>query len=324
MPPETSTYQDYPPTVVEWCASEDEAGERLDRAVAAHIEDMSRSYAATLIASGALTVNGNSVTKSGQRIKAGDLISLAIPPPQPSGLVAEDIPLKVVYEDEDLLVIDKAAGMVVHPAPGHSGGTLVNALLAHVPEMELDMGDEARPGIVHRLDKDTSGLIVVAKRRAAHEALARQMSSRSMLKEYKAVVLGKLRPPAGVIDAPIARDPRDRQRMATVSGGRPARTRYVTESEMGRYTLIRATLETGRTHQIRVHMASTGHPILGDPVYGKRTLKDAAKLGLTRQFLHAHRLGFILPSTGEWLEFTSPLPEDLQTALTNLLSSTPA
>jgi len=168
----------------------DEAGERLDRAVAAHVEDMSRSYAATLIESGALTLNGTPVTKPGQRIKIGDHLSLAIPHPQPSGLVAEDIPLKVVYEDEDLLVIDKAAGMVVHPAPGHSGGTLVNALLAHVSEMDLGMGDAARPGIVHRLDKDTSGLIVVAKRRAAHEALARQMSARSMLKEYIAVVLG--------------------------------------------------------------------------------------------------------------------------------------
>ncbi|HKP51442.1 MAG TPA: RluA family pseudouridine synthase [Chloroflexia bacterium] len=328
MPQDISASQDpHPlpsPTIVEWRVSSSEAGERLDRAVAAHVEELSRSYAATLVESGALTLNGSPATKPAQRIKAGDLLSLAIPPPQPSGLVAENIPLKVIYEDEDLLVIDKAAGMVVHPAPGHSGGTLVNALLAHVPEIELDMGDEARPGIVHRLDKDTSGLIVVAKRRAAHEALARQMSSRMMLKEYLAVVLGTLRPPSGVIDAPIARDPRDRQRMAIVTGGRPARTRYSTERELGRYTLVRATLETGRTHQIRVHMASTGHPILGDPVYGKRTLKDGAKLGLVRQFLHAHRLGFTIPSTGEWREFTSDLPEELQTALENLPSLTPA
>jgi 23S rRNA pseudouridine1911/1915/1917 synthase len=268
-----------------------------------------------LIESGALTINGAISTKASQRLKAGDLISLAIPPPQPSSLLAENIPLKVVYEDSDLLVIDKPAGMVVHPAPGHSSGTLVNALLAHVPEMELDMGDEMRPGIVHRLDKDTSGLMVVAKRRAAHEALSEQMLARSMLKEYLAVVLGALRPPTGAIDAPIARDPRDRQRMAVVEGGRPARTRYTTERKLGLYTLVRATLETGRTHQIRVHMAATGHLVLGDPVYGKRTLKDAAKLGLDRQFLHAQRLGFTIPSTGEWREFTSDLPEDLQAVL---------
>ena len=306
------------PTVVEWQAAEDAVGARLDLAVAARVAEISRSFAATLIESGALQVNGIAVTKPGQRIKAGDVLSLAMPPPQPSGLAAQSIPLNVIYEDDDLLVVDKAAGMVVHPAPGHRDGTLVNALLAHVPEMELDMGDEARPGIVHRLDKDTSGLIVVAKRRAAHEALARQMSARSMLKEYAAVIQGALTPPSGVIDAPIARDPRDRQRMAIVTGGRPARTRYTTERAIRPYTMIRATLETGRTHQIRVHMASAGHPILGDALYGKRTLKDAAKVGLSRQFLHAQRLGFTLPATGEWHEFTSPLPDDLQAALSRL------
>jgi 23S rRNA pseudouridine1911/1915/1917 synthase len=233
-------------------------------------------------------------------------------------LTAESIPLNVVYEDTDLLVVDKPAGMVVHPAPGHSGGTLVNALLAHVPELELDMGDEARPGIVHRLDKDTSGLIVVAKNRAAHDMLSRQMAARSMLKEYVALVAGKPAPPAGVIDAPIARDRRDRQRMAVVAGGRAARTHFTTEQELGRYTLIKATLETGRTHQIRVHMASIGHPVLGDPVYGKRTLKDAAALGIHRQFLHARKLGLRLPSSDEWREFTSELPGDLRDALIKL------
>jgi 23S rRNA pseudouridine1911/1915/1917 synthase len=260
-------------------------------------------------------VNGLPATKPSHKLKAGDLISIALPIPHPSALEPEQIPLNIVYEDTDLLVIDKPAGMVVHPAPGHSGGTLVNALLAHVPNLDLDMGDEARPGIVHRLDKDTSGLIVVAKRRSAHDALSRQMAARSMLKEYLAVVSGRPNPPSGVIDAPIARDPRDRQRMAIVSSGRHARTRYMTERELDGYSLVRATLETGRTHQIRVHMASIGHPVLGDPVYGKRTLKDAATLGLHRQFLHAHKLGFTLPSTGQWREFTSPLPDDLQHAL---------
>jgi 23S rRNA pseudouridine1911/1915/1917 synthase len=288
-----------------------DAGERLDRAIAGQFGDISRSYAAALIEAGAVRVNGTIAGKPGQRLKAGDRISIEMPSPRPSGLAAEDIPLNVVYEDTDLLVIDKPAGMVVHPAPGHSGGTLVNALLARLPGLELDMGDEARPGIVHRLDKDTSGLIVVAKRRAAHEILSRQMAARAMLKEYVAVVAGKLDPPAGLIDAPIARDPRDRQRMAVVPHGRAARTRYATERELGRYSLVKAVLETGRTHQIRVHMASVGHPILGDPVYGRRTLKDAATLGLTRQFLHARKLGLTLPSTGEWREFTSPLPADL-------------
>jgi 23S rRNA pseudouridine1911/1915/1917 synthase len=304
--------------LVEWQVGASEAGERLDRAITAHLSDFSRSYAATLIEASAVTLNGNVVSKPGQKLRAGDHISINIPAPQPSGIAAEEIPLSIVYEDADLLVIDKPAGMVVHPAPGHAGGTLVNALLAHVPGLELDMGDEARPGIVHRLDKDTSGLLVVAKRRPAHEALSRQMSSRTMLKQYLAVVAGKPSPPSGIVDAPIARDPRDWQRMAVVINGRPARTRYSTERDLPRYTLIRATLETGRTHQIRVHMASTGHPILGDPLYGKRTLKDAATLGLARQFLHAHRLGFTLPSTGEWREFVSPLPEELQGVLERL------
>jgi 23S rRNA pseudouridine1911/1915/1917 synthase len=290
--------------------------------VAAAVPGISRSHAALLVAEGRVLVNERPIDKPSHKLKPGDLVSVEIPPPAPSSLKAEAIPLSVVYEDADLLVVDKPAGMVVHPAPGHSGGTLVNALLAHVPGIELDMGDEARPGIVHRLDKDTSGLIVVAKNRAAHERLSRQMAERKVLKEYVAVVLGRPRQEAGVIDAPIARDPRDRQRMATVEGGRPARTRYAVERRLGRYSLVRATLETGRTHQIRVHMAATGHPLLGDPVYGKATLKDAAALGLHRQFLHAQRLGLTLPSSGEWREFTSDLPADLAAALERLEATT--
>jgi 23S rRNA pseudouridine1911/1915/1917 synthase len=298
-----------------WAGDE---GERLDRAVAARVPDISRSYAAALIEKGAVYVNGAQVGKTSHKLKVGDEVAVEMPQPQPSGLQAEEIPLKVVYEDADLLVVDKPAGMVVHPSPGHSGGTLVNALLAHVPGLELDMGDEARPGIVHRLDKDTSGLIVVAKRRAAHDNLSRQMAERKMLKEYVALVMGRPNARAGVVDAAIARDPRDRQRMAVVTGGRAARTRYVVERELGTYALVKATLETGRTHQIRVHMASIGHPIVGDPVYGKRTLKDAAALGLGRQFLHARRLGLTLPSTGEWREFESELPDDLRGVLERL------
>ena len=303
------------PTRHTWRVDPTHAGDRLDRALAALLPDLSRAYAAQLIEGGQVSVNDTRTTKPAHKLKLGDAISLEMSAPQPSGLQAEDIPLSVVYEDADLLVIDKPAGMVVHPAPGHSGGTLVNALLAHSPGIQLDMGDEARPGIVHRLDKDTSGLIVVAKRRPAHDALARQMASRTMLKEYLAVVLGHPKAATGIIDAPIARDPRDRQRMAVVQGGRTARTRYNIERELGPYSLVRVKLETGRTHQIRVHMASIGHPVLGDPVYGKRTLKAAAALGLHRQFLHAHRLGFTLPSSGEWREFVSELPEELREAL---------
>jgi 23S rRNA pseudouridine1911/1915/1917 synthase len=306
------------PQVVEWTATPGHEGARLDRVLADRLPDISRSYAADLIEGGHVTVNGRAVLKPAYKVRAGDYISVAVPAPRPAGVQAEQIPLNIVYEDADLLVIDKPAGMVVHPAPGHEAGTLVNAVLAHVPELELDMGGESRPGIVHRLDKDTSGLMVVAKHRAAHEYLSKQMASRTMLKEYLAMVQGRPEPPKGVIDAPIARDPRNRQRMAVVEGGRPARTRYVVERYLGGWALVRATLETGRTHQIRVHMAAMGHPVVGDPVYGRGTLKDAERLGLHRQFLHAHRLGFNLPSTGEWREFTSPLPQDLQQVLEKL------
>jgi 23S rRNA pseudouridine1911/1915/1917 synthase len=303
---------------VEWIVEPEQAGERLDRAVTAHLDGLSRSYASSLVESGAVRVNGLAISRPSQKLKAGDEVAVDVPAPRPTTVEAEQIPLTVVYEDADLLVVDKPAGMVVHPAPGHSGGTLVNALLAHVPGIELDMGDEARPGIVHRLDKDTSGLIVVAKRRSAHDALSRQMAARTMHKEYIVVVVGTPQPPQGVVDAPIARDPRDRQRMGVVAGGRHARTRYSVENVLQGYSLVRATLDTGRTHQIRVHLASIGHPVLGDPVYGKRTLKDAARLGLRRQFLHAHRLGFTLPSSDEWREFVSPLPEDLAGVLERL------
>jgi 23S rRNA pseudouridine1911/1915/1917 synthase len=306
------------PSPVQWQVEPSGTGERLDRAITMRLPDVSRSYAANLIERGHVAINGTPATKPGHKLKAADIVTVELPAPAPSALQAESIPLNVVYEDADLLVVDKPAGMVVHPAPGHSGGTLVNALLAHVPELELDMGDEARPGIVHRLDKDTSGLMVVAKRRAAHEALSRQMAARTMRKEYLALVRGRPSPPSAIIDAPIARDPHDRQRMAVVEGGRPARTRYTTEHVYPHYTLVRCVLETGRTHQIRVHMASTGHPILGDPTYGKATLKDADRLGLTRQFLHATRLGFTIPSTGEWREFDSPLPDELQQVLAQL------
>jgi 23S rRNA pseudouridine1911/1915/1917 synthase len=221
---------------------------------------------------------------------------------------AEAIPLRVVFEDERLLVVDKPAGLVVHPAPGHSTGTLVNALLAHLPGLEAG-SDASRPGIVHRLDKDTSGLIVIAKDAPTHTALAHQMREHSTVKRYLALVEGRMPAAEGVIDAPIGRDPRHRQRMALVSevnGGREARTRFKTLWEARGRSLLELQLETGRTHQIRVHLASVGHPVVGDIVYGR------AQLPLPpRQFLHATHLEFVHPATGEWLLFDAPLPPDL-------------
>ena len=283
-------------------------GARLDQALPQLEPDLSRSYGQQLIGEGRVLVNDRPA-KSSARLKAGDTVAIDIPPPAPVAIAPEAIPLTVVYEDADVLVIDKPAGLVVHPAPGHASGTLVNALLAHTTDLSLH-GD-IRPGIVHRLDKDTSGLLVVAKNDAAHAALVRQHQARTMRKEYLALVLGTPNPATGLIDAPIGRHPRERKQMAVIPDGRSARTRYTIERAYGHLTLLRARLETGRTHQIRVHCAFIGHPILGDPVYGRPAAREAKALGLLRQFLHAARLGFHLPSSGAWHEFESPLPPDL-------------
>jgi 23S rRNA pseudouridine1911/1915/1917 synthase len=306
--------KDRTPTVIEVTETLD--GERLDRALAQLFPELSRTRAQAAIKAGAVRVNGKSVRVShllevGQRIEidagalnaAGGVGGAAESPPQ-----AEAIPLRVVYEDEHLLVVDKAAGLVVHPAPGHATGTLVNALLAHLPGLEAG-SDATRPGIVHRLDKDTSGLIVIAKDAPTHTALAQQMKEHSTVKRYLALVEGRMPAPEGVIDAPIGRDPRHRQRMALVSevnGGREARTRFKVLREIRGRSLVELQLETGRTHQIRVHLASVGHPVVGDSVYGR------AQLPLPpRQFLHATHLEFVYPTTGEWLIFDAPLPPDL-------------
>jgi 23S rRNA pseudouridine1911/1915/1917 synthase len=249
-------------------------------------------------------------------LRGGERVLVVVPPPQPTSLVPEAIPLQIVYEDADVVVVDKPAGMVVHPAPGHGGGTLANALLARYPAMQVNGG--VRPGIVHRLDQDTSGLLVVARHDRAMQALTEQQRARTMLKVYLAVVEGRFKEPEGVIDAPIGRHPTDRLRMTvtTVGTARDARTHYRVAEELGDYTLLEVRLETGRTHQIRVHMLHRNRPILGDPVYGVR--RPRATFGLTRQFLHAHRLGFHHPSDGTWREFSSPLPPDLQTVLAKL------
>ena len=281
--------------------------ERLDRFLTREYPDISRSQVQRLIQEGHVTVDGQPLKRS-SRLQPGQQVLLTIPEPRASKLLAQDIPLTVVYEDRDLLVVDKPPGLAVHPAPGHPQGTLVNALLARCPDLQ-GIGGSLRPGIVHRLDKDTSGLMVVAKNEAAMGHLSQQIKERSITKGYQALARGHVRPDEGIIDAPIGRDRQNRKRMAIVETGRAARTRYrVTQRPPG-YSLLEVWPETGRTHQIRVHFASIGHPLVGDATYGGKTP------GLERQFLHAHRLGFRLPSTGEYVEFSSPLPEDLRAFL---------
>ncbi|MCL2679524.1 MAG: RluA family pseudouridine synthase [Dehalococcoidia bacterium] len=285
-------------------------GERLDIFVTRHVPELTRSAAQRLIENGCVTLNGVP-TRSGVRPKSGDIVAVEVPPPSaPDGIQPEDIPLKIVYEDADLLVVDKPAGMTVHPAPGSPAHTLANAVLAHLPS--ISGGDSVRPGIVHRLDKDTSGLIVVAKTPQAHENLAAQFRSRTVKKTYIALVTGRLTPPEGIIDAPVGRDRSHRQKMTVTSRGRSARTAYRVMEYLPGYTLVEARPETGRTHQIRVHFTSIGHPVAGDATYGG----NADIVG--RQFLHAHRLSFALPSTGKTVEFISELANDLQEALDRL------
>ncbi|MCS6883513.1 MAG: RluA family pseudouridine synthase [Oscillochloridaceae bacterium] len=291
----------------------DDAGDRLDRFVARAAPGLSRSYVQQLIAEGRVTVNGR-IARASHLLRGGERILVTVPPPQPTTLEPEAIPLKIVYEDADVVVVDKPAGMVVHPAPGHVSGTLANALLARYPEMRLNGG--IRPGIVHRLDQDTSGLLVVARNDRAMQMLTEQQRARTMLKLYLTVVEGHFKEPEGTIDAPIGRHPTDRLRMTVTPGGRPARTHYRVLEELGKYSLLEARLETGRTHQIRVHMLHRNKPVLGDPTYGGR--KPRPTFGLTRQFLHAHRLGFYHPADGTWREFVSPLPPDLEAALERL------
>jgi 23S rRNA pseudouridine1911/1915/1917 synthase len=280
---------------------------RLDKYVCAQHPELSRTRVQKLIAAGNITVNGRPA-KPGLRLSPGDEIDITIPPTPPQELKPEAIPLKIIYEDDDLFAVDKPAGLTVHPAPGHPGHTLVNAILAHFPHL-ADIGDSLRPGVVHRLDKDTSGVMLVAKNSAAQANLSKQFKSHSVTKAYLALVKGKLEPESGIIEADIGRDPRNRKKMAVVAQGREARTEYRVVKYIGNYTLLEIMPETGRTHQIRVHLAAIGFPVVGDKVYGVKSKY------LVRQFLHASRLGFKLPSTGEYVEFESELPEDLQKAL---------
>ncbi len=288
-------------------------GERLDVFVARRLPELTRSRVRRLIDFGLVTVDGHPPAKAGVPLEKGQRVSVTLPPPEPATLEPESIPLRIVYEDADLLVVDKPPGLPVHPSPGHAHHTLVNAVLAHCPEIS-GIGGEGRPGIVHRLDKDTSGLIIVAKSDPAHLSLARQLKERRVEKTYLALVEGRVEPPAGVIDAPIGRHPVHRKRMAVVQPGREARTRYRVLRALDGYSLLEVRPETGRTHQIRVHLAHAGHPIAGDPVYGR----GKPPAGLTRQFLHAERLAFRHPRTAERLELEAPLAGDLERVLQQL------
>jgi len=284
-------------------------GTRLDKYVSEQSPELSRTQTQKLIADGYIKVNDR-VAKAGLKLNAGDRLTITLPPPTPSSLLPEAIPVNILYEDDDLLVVDKPAGLAVHPAPGHPSHTLVNAILSHLASLP-DTGNSLRPGIVHRLDKDTSGVMIVAKNSAAHLNLSDQFKARSVTKAYLVLVRGHLTPEDGIIEAPIGRDRRHRERMAVVTEdkGRAARTQYQVVNYIGNYTLLEVRPETGRTHQIRVHLSAIGYPVVGDKVYG---VKSAL---LSRQFLHASRLGFHLPSTGEYVEFTSELPPDLAQAL---------
>ena len=285
-------------------------GERLDKFLASRLPDLSRSRLQQLIAEGLVTVNGLPARASA-RTRAGQRIAVTIPAAVPSELEPQAIPLNVVFEDPDLLVVDKPAGLTVHPGPGHPDRTIVNAVLALVPDLK-GIGGTLRPGIVHRLDKDTSGLLVIAKSETAHAALSCQFKERQVTKAYLALVQGRPEPPEATIDGPIGRHPKDRKRMAVVTTGREATTTYRTLQRFDKHALIEARPTSGRTHQIRVHLASVGHPLVGDAVYGR------PHPVLNRHFLHAHLLGFRLPSTGERVELRSDLPPDLRAMLDSL------
>lgn len=290
------------------------AGRRLDVFLAAKLPQFSRARLQALIASGHVTVAPpgaeNVRVRAAHRVRAGDQITVQIPPPSPATLEPEPIPLAIVYEDDDLLVIDKPAGLTVHPGAGRHTGTLVHAVLAYCPDLP-GIGGEHRPGIVHRLDKDTSGLLVVAKTDRALASLQAQMQSRRARRDYLALVHGRVARTQGTVDAPIGRDPRHRTRMAIVASGRQAVTHYRVAERFADATLLEVSLGTGRTHQIRVHCASLGHPVVGDPVYGRRP----NPWGLRRQALHARRLTLSHPVTGSEMVFTAPLPADIEAAL---------
>ena len=287
-----------------------ESGIRLDKALA-DLTELSRSQANEAIKNGNILVNGKAV-KAKYSVKEGDLVTYDLPEPEVLEYEAEDIPLDIVYEDDDVAVVNKPQGMVVHPSVGHTSGTLVNALMYHIHDLSSING-VVRPGIVHRIDKDTSGLLMIAKNDRSHQALAEELKDKKSLRKYLAIVQGNISNDRGVIEAPIGRSEKDRKKQAVTAKGKPAVTHFKVLERFGNYTLVELTLETGRTHQIRVHMAYIGHPVAGDPLYGPRkTLKGNG------QFLHAQTLGFTHPTTGESLRFSVEPPAIFQETLENL------
>ena len=287
--------------------------DRLDRFLAAAHPAVSRSRWQQLIAAGHVVLDGRAVTKSNTELVPGQQLVCTLPEPEPAGLVPADIPLDILYEDADLIVLNKPAGLVVHPAPGHAADTLVNALLHHCTDLQ-GIGGELRPGIVHRLDKDTSGVLVVAKNEAAVAALVAQFSAHTVQKEYLALAWGALKKPSGTVDLPVGRHPVHRQKMAVTDKGRAALTHYETLAAGPLATLLRVRIETGRTHQIRVHLAHLGHPVVGDTVYGRARHGLPETLSIPRQMLHAHVLKIAHPRDGRPLEFTAPPPADFRAA----------
>ena len=283
---------------------------RIDKVLTTLEPEITRSQLKNLINDGHVTVNGQAV-KPKYKVQAGDKISLVKPEPQSLELTPENIPLDIVYEDDDVIVVNKPQGMVVHPAPGHPDHTLVNALLYHSPLSTIN--GTFRPGIVHRIDKDTSGLLMVAKNDLAHQSLAEQLRNKTNKREYLALVYGQIKEDEGTIYAPLGRNPQDRKKQAVVKGGRHAVTHFKVIKRYDNFTLVKCILETGRTHQIRVHMKYIGHPLVGDPLYGPRKV-----IGKNGQFLHAALLGFKHPRTGKEMVFEAPLPENFQKMLDKL------
>ena len=295
-------------------AEQEDVGTRIDVFLADAMENLSRSGVQKLIEEGHITLNGGR-TKANYKLRERDIIDVEVPEVKEVEILPEDIPLDILYEDADVIVVNKPQGMVVHPAPGHTSGTLVNALMFHCGDELSGINGEKRPGIVHRIDKDTSGLLVVAKTDAAHQALTEQMSVHSIHRVYHAVVYGNLKEDTGFVEAPIGRDPKDRKKMAvTQQNSKYAYTGWQVLERFGNFTYIACKLKTGRTHQIRVHMASIGHPLAGDAVYGPKNCIRS----LNCQCLHAKELGFVHPATGEWMQFDSSLPDWFQDYLSRL------
>ncbi len=282
-----------------------ESGARLDVFLTEYFDDLTRSRIQKLIAEGDISVNGGAA-KANQKLKSGDTVEVSIPVPKECRIEAEEIPLDIVYEDKHMLVVNKPQGMVVHPAAGNFSGTMVNALMHHCGDNLSGINGEIRPGILHRIDKDTSGLLLVAKDDAAHLGLSEQIKAHSLTREYLCIVHGNIKEDSGTIDAPIGRDPKDRKKMTiTDKNSRNAVTHFYVLERFGKYTFVKCRLETGRTHQIRVHMSKGGHPIVGDAVYGRK--KEEFKL--KGQLLHAHKVGFVHPISDEYMEFERRVPE---------------